>query len=182
MKNAVTYLFIVFLASLIFYGGAGVNLITYCCGDCRTEGVAVLLNDTCCDVHEHNCCSTADEVSACDSGCCEEDCCDMERISFDWSSSNNPIVELQPAVTDLLSFASPLASLVGLSACLPVFAYFTFDLDHPDNLSVMSQLCHAVGNTLPCSWQNSANTMAEQCQYDGKALPCLWQNLLLRIM
>lgn len=88
------------------------NLITYCCGDCRTEGVAVLLNDTCCDVHEHNCCSTADEVSACDSGCCEEDCCDMERISFDWSSSNNPIVELQPAVTDLLSFASPLASLV----------------------------------------------------------------------
>lgn len=112
MKNAVTYLFIVFLASLIFYGGAGVNLITYCCGDCRTEGVAVLLNDTCCDVHEHNCCSTADEVSACDSGCCEEDCCDMERISFDWSSSNNPIVELQPAVTDLLSFASPLASLV----------------------------------------------------------------------
>ncbi|RHU29060.1 hypothetical protein DXD68_06270 [Parabacteroides sp. TM07-1AC] len=112
MKNAVTYLFIVFLASLIFYGGAGVNLITYCCGDCRTEGVAVLLNDTCCDVHEHNCCSTADEVSACDSGCCEEDCCHMERISFDWSSSNNPIVELQPAVTDLLSFASPLASLV----------------------------------------------------------------------
>ena len=112
MKNAVTYLFIVFLASLIFYGGAGVNLITYCCGDCRTEGVALLLNDTCCDVHEHNCCSTADEVSACDSGCCEEDCCDMERISFDWSSSNNPIVELQPAVTDLLSFASPLASLV----------------------------------------------------------------------
>ena len=88
------------------------NLITYCCGDCRTEGVAVLLNDTCCDVHEHNCCSTADEVSACDSGCSEEDCCDMERISFDWSSSNNPIVELQPAVTDLLSFASPLASLV----------------------------------------------------------------------
>lgn len=88
------------------------NLITYCCGDCRTEGVAVLLNDTCCDVHEHNCCSTADEVSACDSGCCEEDCCHMERISFDWSSSNNPIVELQPAVTDLLSFASPLASLV----------------------------------------------------------------------
>ena len=112
MKNAVTYLFIVFLASLIFYGGAGVNLITYCCGDCRTEGVAVLLNDTCCDVHEHNCCSTADEVSACDSGCCEEDCCHMERISFDRSSSNNPIVELQPAVTDLLSFASPLASLV----------------------------------------------------------------------
>ena len=47
MKKTVTYLFIVFLASLIFYGGAGVNFVTYCCNDCRTEGVAVLLNDNC---------------------------------------------------------------------------------------------------------------------------------------
>ena len=59
MKKAVTYLFIVFLASLIFYGGAGVNFITYCCGDCRTEGVAVLLNDNCCEVHGHGCCDEA---------------------------------------------------------------------------------------------------------------------------
>lgn len=113
MKNAVTYLFIVFLATLIFYGGAGVNLITYCCGDCRTEGVAVLLNDNCCEVHEHSCCDTTKETTTCaHSGCCEDDNCGLERISFDWSSFSNPIIELQPAVTDLLSFASPFASLV----------------------------------------------------------------------
>lgn len=113
MKNTVTYLFIVFLASLIFYGGAGVNFVTYCCNDCRTEGVAVLLNDNCCEVHGHGCCDTpAEEETSCSSGCCEDDYCDLERISFDWSSANNPIVELQPVVIDLLSFSSSLALLV----------------------------------------------------------------------
>lgn len=116
MKNTATYLFIVLLASLIFYGGAGVNLVTYCCGDCRTEGVAVLLNDNCCEVHGHSCCETnaeaEAETSACPSDCCDDDCCGLERISFEWSSFSNPIVELQPAVTDLLSFASPLSSLL----------------------------------------------------------------------
>ena len=83
MKKTVTYLFIVFLASLIFYGGAGVNFVTYCCNDCRTEGVAVLLNDNCCEVHGHGCCDTTTEEASCSSGCCEDDCCDLERISFE---------------------------------------------------------------------------------------------------
>lgn len=128
MKNTVTYLFIVFLASLIFYGGGGVNLITYCCGDCHTEGVTVLVNDMCCEMHGHSCCSNCDESLACDSGCSREDCCALERISFDWSSSNNPIVKLQPAVIDLLSFASPLASLLPLPS---VKEYFTHMQDGP---------------------------------------------------
>lgn len=128
MKNTVTYLFIVFLATLIFYGGAGVNLITYCCGDCRTEGVAVLLNDNCCEVHEHSCCGAAGEATACNSGCCEDDCCGVERISFDWSSSANPVVELQPAVIDLLSFASPLASLLPIPS---IKEYTAQDQDGP---------------------------------------------------
>ena len=51
MKKIVTYLFIVFLATLVFYGGAGVNLVTYCCGDCRMEGVTVLLENKCCEMH-----------------------------------------------------------------------------------------------------------------------------------
>lgn len=128
MKNAVTYLFIVFLATLVFYGGAGVNLITYCCGDCRTEGVAVLLNDNCCEVHEHSCCNTTDEVAVCYSDCCEDDCCGLERISFDWSSFSNPIVELQPAMIDLLSFASPLASLLPVPS---IKEYIAQDQDGP---------------------------------------------------
>lgn len=117
MKKTVTYLFIIFLATLIFYGGAGVNLITYCCGDCRTEGVAVLLDNKCCEVHEHGCCETTAKTTAKahtnHPGCCEdEDCCDLQRISFDWNSFNNLIPELQPAVIDLMSFGSALASLL----------------------------------------------------------------------
>ena len=104
------------------------NLITYCCGDCRTEGVAVLLNDNCCEVHEHGCCNATDESSVGHSGCCEDDCCGLERISFDWSSSNNPIVELQPAVTDLMSFASPIASLVPVPS---IKEYIAQDQDGP---------------------------------------------------
>lgn len=112
MKNRVTYLFVVLLASLIFYGGAGVNLITYCCGDCQTEGVAVLLNDNCCEVHEHDCCGTTPEPQAGHSCCNDEDCCGIQRIDFEWSSSDNPVVELQPAVMELLSYGSSLYSLI----------------------------------------------------------------------
>ena len=50
MKNALTYLFVVFLAALVFYGGAGVNLVTYCCTDCSSEGVTALLESKCCDI------------------------------------------------------------------------------------------------------------------------------------
>ena len=129
MKNTVTYLCIVFLAALIFYGGAGVNLITYCCGDCRTEGVTVLLKDNCCEVHEHSCCdAAADEAAACKSGCCEEDDCGLERISFDWSSFSNPIIELQPVVIDLLSFVFPQASLLPIPS---IKEYIPQDQDGP---------------------------------------------------
>lgn len=99
-----------------------------CCGDCRTEGVAVLLNDNCCEVHEHSCCGAAVEATACNSGCCEDDCCGLERISFDWNSSANPVVELQPAVIDLLSFASPLASLLPIPS---IKEYTAQDQDGP---------------------------------------------------
>ena len=128
MKKTVTYLFIVFLASLIFYGGAGVNFVTYCCNDCRTEGVAVLLNDNCCEVHGHGCCDTTTEEASCSSGCCEDDCCDLERISFDWSNFNNPIVELQPVMIDLLSFSSSLTSLVPVPS---IKEYISQDQDGP---------------------------------------------------
>lgn len=111
MRNTVTYLLVVVLASLIFYGGAGVNLITYCCGDCRTEGVAVLLDDNCCEMHAHSCCDAPAETKNAHSCCDEEDDgCGIERINFDWSRFNTSVVELQPMVIDLLSFSSSLYS------------------------------------------------------------------------
>lgn len=113
MKNTVSYLFIVFLATLVFYGGAGVNLITYCCGDCRTEGIEVLLDDKCCEVHGHE--HSDDAVAEVISSSCESNesaCCNIERVSFDWKCFSIPTIELQPAVVDLLSSGFLQASLL----------------------------------------------------------------------
>ena len=74
MKKTVTFLFIVFLAALVFYGGAGVSLVTYCCGDCRTEGVTALLENKCFNL---TCCLALKSEDGC--------CCDVEYVSFDWN-------------------------------------------------------------------------------------------------
>lgn len=90
MKKTVTYLFIVFLATLVFYGGAGVSLVTYCCGDCQTEGVTALLENKCCEMHGQARCASQD-------GCC----CDVEYVSFDWNVFHGHLFNLQPVAIDL---------------------------------------------------------------------------------
>lgn len=128
MKNTVTCLFIVFLATLIFYGGAGVNLITYCCGDCRTEGVTVVLDDKCCEVHDHEH-EQSGIVSGSEPVVChaeKEDCCNLQRIYFDWNRTGNFIVQLQPAVTDLFSYGLSLFSLVPA----PVIKDYEWQVQH----------------------------------------------------
>ena len=101
MKNTVTYLFIVFLAALVFYGGAGVNLITYCCEDCRTA------------IHEHeHCTEMAKHVSSCCHADGEDNCCDVEHISFDWTVFQGALLNLQPVAIDLVSLTASNISLV----------------------------------------------------------------------
>ena len=81
MRRFATSLFFVILASLIFYGGAGVNFVSYCCGVCEKEGVEALLEAKC-----------------------------IERVDFDWNSVNIQVPDLQPVVHDLL-FSSIFESL-----------------------------------------------------------------------
>lgn len=85
MRRFATSLFLVILASLIFYGGAGVNFVSYCCGACEEEGVEVLLKASCCERHDNG--------------------CSVERVDFDWNSVNIQVPDLQPAVHDLLFFS-----------------------------------------------------------------------------
>ena len=54
MRRFATSLFLVILASLIFYGGAGVNFVSYCCGVCEKEGVEALLEAKCCEIHGYD--------------------------------------------------------------------------------------------------------------------------------
>lgn len=104
MKQTATYLFVIILALLVFYGGAGVNLVSYCCNDCETEGVEVLLDDKCCEIHEHShlanapsIMESADQLSV----LMHDNCCDIERVNFDWSRTPVQTLDLQPAVFDL---------------------------------------------------------------------------------
>ena len=101
MKKTVTYLFIVFLATLVFYGGAGVSLVTYCCGDCQTEGVTALLENKCCEMHGQARCASQD-------GCY----CDVEYVSFDWNVFHGHLFNLQPVAIDLISHICSHLSLV----------------------------------------------------------------------
>ena len=114
MKNTVTSICVVIMALLLFYGGAGVNLITYCCNDCRAEGVAVLMEDRCCEIHEHQHCSESDTKNDCTdhSHADEEDCCDVERVDFEWNALQIPPMQMQPVVLDLAALMATIYSLI----------------------------------------------------------------------
>jgi hypothetical protein len=54
MKKVFTYLVTFIMAALVFYGGAGINLISYCCNLCSMEGIEAVTNGKCCDIHHHH--------------------------------------------------------------------------------------------------------------------------------
>jgi len=53
MKKIGTYTLSILMAVLVFYGGTGINLISYCCNLCRVEGIEAVTKDKCCDIHHH---------------------------------------------------------------------------------------------------------------------------------
>lgn len=99
MRRLATSLFLVILASLIFYGGAGVNFVSYCCGACEKEGVGALLEAKCCEIHEHD--HGHDGLAKNTLDCRSMNGCGIERVDFDWNSVNIQVPDLQPVVHDL---------------------------------------------------------------------------------
>ena len=111
------------MAALVVYGGAGINLISYCCNLCRMEGIEAVILDKCCDIHHHN--HSDKKIHHPTSGCCEHtcdvhnggalhpccdiheeyssaDCCSLERVSFDWCIQNLPEqeIDISPLILD----------------------------------------------------------------------------------
>ncbi|MDR1525413.1 MAG: hypothetical protein LBS79_09220 [Tannerella sp.] len=111
MKKILTYLFTIIMATLVFYGGAGINIISYCCDHCRSAGIEVLLKDKCCETHSHH--------NGHDNNCSEDDSCNMERIHFDWYSQSVPEtnVKFSPAGPDLFPCESADFSYISFSVC-----------------------------------------------------------------
>jgi len=104
---------VVIMAALVFYGGAGVNIASFCCDDCRKAGMEVLKGDMCCEIHGHS----HDDMPAIESaegrfGHSDEMCCNMMRKNFDWNYDNDVEIDLQPLALDLLAFGTPDASLI----------------------------------------------------------------------
>lgn len=105
MKKVFTYLFVVVMAILVFYGGAGVNVASFCCQDCRSEGLEVLTGDKCCEIHGHSHELEHETIEHTDGSLNHphEMCCDMSRISFDWGSEKVSVESPQPVILDLLT-------------------------------------------------------------------------------
>lgn len=113
MKQILKYLLMSLLAILIFYGGAGVNLISYCCTDCVKAGVEALVSESCCIIHNHN--HNHDKAVA-DTE--EHDFsfnnvhnCGIERVEFEWTAEENArTLVISPLITDVLfsTVTSPL--------------------------------------------------------------------------
>ncbi|MDR0429561.1 MAG: hypothetical protein LBH58_03665 [Tannerellaceae bacterium] len=103
-------MFIFFLAILIFYGGGGVNMVSYCCDTCHTKGTEVAIAGNCCHAQtEDNCCQTTDFKS---NHLQDETCCQIERINFEWNNELNSVIEIQQSIeSDIL--------LTGLPTQLP---------------------------------------------------------------
>lgn len=90
------------MAALVFYGGAGINIIFYCCNQCRSEGIEALLKkDKCCEIPQadkhapHSCCAKTEQTDPDPEGCgihctdqTSDNCCHIEHIRFDWSTQN----------------------------------------------------------------------------------------------
>jgi len=161
MKKIGTYSVTLLMIALVFYGGAGVNFISYCCNLCRHEGIEAVLKDKCCDIHHHANNNLTNHVSDCCDNSCDShaednpvnipnescgfsdehasgNCCSFERISFDWSAQNFSKQE-----TDF----SPVAQEL-FSHCL--LAFSSVDLIKTDKIH--SHIPHGPPIVLPCDY------------------------------
>ena len=108
MKKTFAHILAFFMATLVFYGGAGINIITYCCIECRSAGIEALLNDKCCDIHHHDHAKSHNHELTASASCCnhiahindncekpnhpthtESSCCDSGRHDLYNSDCNN---------------------------------------------------------------------------------------------
>ena len=99
MKKASHILLSLLLSTLIFYGGAGVNVFSFCCNECLAKkmNLAVLFVGI-------ECCSNSSEETH--HTCCQgypfgDTCCTVDRIEFDWQSASSNQIQLQPLSIEL---------------------------------------------------------------------------------
>jgi len=115
MKKISTYLIVYILSALVLYGGSGINIASFCCDKCQSEGISGIAKGACCEIHHHD---NEDNIpepvmdSDCDS---HKAHCFLSRIENDWNS-NIPSFKYIPYCFELIEVCLP----VGLSVSTQV--------------------------------------------------------------
>lgn len=103
MRTIFTYLCAIVISALVFYGGAGLNVVSYCCNQCRSVGIEAISDHGCCEIHEHHHTHDITEVLAC--GSCishaDDNCCGITRLQHDWNTISQLEFNLKPIAIDL---------------------------------------------------------------------------------
>ena len=106
MKKVLSNTLIIFISLLVFYGGAGVYSVSFCCDECKEQGLEVLVDNKCCEIHHHTH-ERADGKLSCstqtNSLCSHKGECSLERFSVEWSHNAETVFNFQPIEFDLLA-------------------------------------------------------------------------------
>jgi hypothetical protein len=86
-------------AALLFYGGAGVNVVQYCCIGCENKGIEAV-SDKC----GHDACCAKDECGSCHCGRHDGTVCSIKRVEFEWQSVDVDCFYMLPPVCDVPRF------------------------------------------------------------------------------
>jgi hypothetical protein len=124
MKKLCTYPIAFFMAALVFWGGSGMNLASYCCGDCQSKGITGLVEGACCKIHHHDheaIHHPESDRNITDST--QEMNCSLLRIVFDWNSTVKTIINPEPVCFDLIAVHLP----DGLAIPAPIIINNTFE-------------------------------------------------------
>ena len=109
MRKVFLYLVVYLLSALIFYGGSGVNIASFCCGKCQSEGITGIVEGVCCEIHCHDNEVANIVVPDIDSDCDTHDNhCTLSRIEYDWDFSNISNFRCEPCSFELIKICSPL--------------------------------------------------------------------------
>ena len=106
MKKIITYSVVYILSALVFYGGSGINIASFCCNSCQSEGIKGIAEGYCNKVHHHNHEDSEESDMNCECGA-HNSHCSLTRVAFDWDSSNNLTFKCEPDGYELLKVCLP---------------------------------------------------------------------------
>lgn len=110
MKKRLSNIILSLIALLVFYGGAGINIVSFCCNECRDGGIEVVLGSSCCEVHGHSHTTHAHPANFDSESHGHSETislthgqCGMMRVGVDWLEVINQHFSFQPSVLELFT-------------------------------------------------------------------------------